>query len=107
MCLLAGRAVHTTGGGCRGVLAGLGVLQPHGRGLEGLHPPCMAVGVDLEVGLGFVLLELTVAGVCDSALVQALILFPHFGDLKLVGDVIALDFHCLEIVGEKVKGSIN
>lgn len=80
----------------RRVLAGLGVLQPHGRGLESLHPARVAAGGDAQVGLRLVLLQLPVVGVRHPALVQAFVLFPHFGNLKLVRDVIALDFHCLE-----------
>lgn len=93
---LVGRAVDTAGSGRGDVLARLHILQPHGRGLEGLHPAIVAVGVDLQVGLGFVFLKLPVVGVGHPALVQALVLSPHFGNLKLVRDVVALDFHCLK-----------
>lgn len=93
---LVGRAVDAAGDRCGDVLSRLRVLQPHGRGLEGLHPPRVAVGVDLQVGLRLVFLELSVVGIRHPALVQALVLLPHFGNLKLVRDVIALYFHCLE-----------
>lgn len=93
---LVGGAVDAAGGGGRDVLARLHILQPHGRGLEGLHPARVAVGVDLQVGLRLVLLQRSVVGIRHPALIQAFILSPHLGDLKLVGDVIALDFHCLK-----------
>lgn len=53
---LVGRAVDAAGNGRGDVLARLHVLQPHGRGFEGLHPPGVAVGIDFQVGLGFVFL---------------------------------------------------
>lgn len=93
---LVGRAVDAAGDRRGDVLSRLHILQPHGRGLEGLHPARVAVGVDLQVSLSLVLLELPVVGIGHPALVQTLVLPPHFGDLKLVGDVIALHFHCLE-----------
>lgn len=93
---LVGRAMDAAGDGCGDVLAGLHILQPHGRGFEGLHSAGMAVGIDFQIGLGLVFLKLPVVGISHSALVQAFILFPHFGNLKLVRDVIALDFHCLK-----------
>lgn len=101
---LVGRAADAAAGGGRGdVLPRLHVLQPHGRGFEGLHPARVAVGVDLQVGLSLVFLQLSVVGVGHPALVQAFVLFPHFGDLQLVGDVVALDFHCLKDCRDETK----
>ena len=102
---LVARAVDAAGNGHWDILARLHILQPHGRGFEGLHPPSMAVGIDFQVGLGFVFLQLSVISVRHPAFIQAFILFPHFGNLKLVRDVIALDFHCLKNCRWKKKKS--
>lgn len=66
---LVGRAMDAAGDGCRGVLAGLHILQPHGRGFEGLHSAGMAVGIDFQIGLGLVFLKLPVVGISHPALV--------------------------------------
>lgn len=52
-------------------------------------------GVDFQVGLSLVLLELSVVRVRDSTFIQALVVLAHPRDLQLVGDVIALDLDCL------------
>lgn len=101
---LVGRAVDAAGDRCRDVLSRLHILQPHGRGLEGLHPPRVAIGVDFQVSLSLVFLELSVIGIGHPALVEAFVLPPHFGDLKLVRDVIALHLHCLKKrQGKRIK----
>lgn len=52
-------------------------------------------GIDFQVGLSFVLLQLSIVGVCDTAFIQTLVILAHPRDLQLVGDVIALDLDCL------------
>lgn len=78
-------------------LSRLLVRQVHwGALLWGLQrsswPDC---GIDLEPGLGFVLHNLSIVSSCHPALVQSFITLADSGDLQLVWDVIALDFHCL------------
>lgn len=78
-------------------LSWLLVCQVHrGALLWGLQrsswPGC---GIDLEPGLGFVLHNLSIVSSCHPALVQSFITLADSGDLQLVWDVIALDFHCL------------
>lgn len=66
---LVGRAVDAAGDGRGDILPRLHILQPHGGGFEGLHPPSVAVGVDFQVGLSLVFLKLSVIGVGHPALV--------------------------------------
>lgn len=52
-------------------------------------------GVDLQPGLDFIFHNLSVVSSCHPALVQSFIVLAHSGDLQLVWDVVALDFHRL------------
>lgn len=52
-------------------------------------------GVHLQPGLDFVLHNLSVVSSCHPALVQSFVVLADSGDLQLVWDVVALDFHCL------------
>lgn len=51
--------------------------------------------VHLQVGLDLVFQQLSIVGVGDSALIQALVTLPHPGDLQFVGDVVSLYLHRL------------
>lgn len=94
---LIGRVMDATWNSCWDVFARFHVLQPHWRCLKGLHSPRVAVSVDFEKCLGLVFLKVSIVGIGHPALIQAFVLFPHFWNLQLVGDVIPLYFHCLQI----------
>lgn len=97
---LIGRIMDATWNSCWDVFARFHVLQPHWRCLKGLHSPRVAVSIDFEKCLGLVFLKVSIVGIGHPALIQAFILFPHFWNLQLVGDVIPLYFHCLQIFQE-------
>lgn len=97
---LIGRVMDATWNSCWDVFARFHVLQPHWRCLKGLHSPRVAVSIDFEKCLGLVFLKVSIVGIGHPALIQAFILFPHFWNLQLVGDVIPLYFHCLQIFQE-------
>lgn len=97
---LIGRIMDATWNSCWDVFARFHVLQPHWRCLKGLHSPSVAVSIDFEKRLGLVFLKVSIISIGHPALIQAFILFPHFWNLQLVGDVIPLYFHCLQICQE-------
>lgn len=55
----------------------------------------LAGAVDPQPRLGLVLHKLPVVGPCHAALIETLITLDHPGDLELMRDVVALDFHRL------------
>lgn len=97
---LIGRVMDATWNSCWDVFARFHVLQPHWRCLKGLHSPRVAVSIDFEICLGLVFLKVSIVGIGHPAFIQAFIFFPYFWNLQLVGDVIPLYFHCLQIFQE-------
>lgn len=97
---LIGRVMDATWNSCWDVFARFHVLQPHWRCLKSLHSPRVAVSIDFEICLGLVFLKISIVGISHPALIQAFIFFPYFWNLQLVGDVIPLYFHCLQIFKE-------
>ena len=81
----------------RAGLARLLVGEMQGGGLlDGQRGPLRPLGdVDLQPCLGFVLQKLPVVRQGDPALVEPLVVLADPGDLELVRDVVALDFHRL------------
>lgn len=79
----------------RAALAGFLISQVQRRAL--LNGPIAGsdCGVDFQVSLSLVFLELSVVSVRDAAFVQALVVLADSWDLQFVGDVVALDLYCL------------
>lgn len=106
------------GGGRHPLVRAHGVLALAGARLPGLlvgqvqrgallggrqRPPRPGRGVDRQPRLRFVLHNLAVVGPRHPALVQSFIALADSGDLQLVGDVVALDFHRL-LKRERLEG---